>query len=372
MTIQYPHGSQKVRGLPTVQSQCIIRELLIYEADLYDYRPVDPPLYENQRSYHPSAYEDGHDSYESSSLLPQQSSDYGSVPVPRNPKGLNTLSKPLGFFLLVLIIMGIVTFYFYPQSDWEAEQHAHQVMRAVWNSERQAMVKERGTWQKERDDHVLERETIAAEREKWRRERTEHDNRERQEREEIAAEREKLERDQKAIAAEREKWLRERTDHQNRERQEEEEKRALIIWQNFKASTGCLRYGTREYTATLANVPHYMDPLQECWKKSIDIHGRSIFPSRCDTEVRFENFRCRIFRFRVFSSFFFCFYFRESAGLLPATGMSTSTKLHALHGGGVMTTRYSLIYFNFRDTLIATTGLRRTGNPCSSSCYLSS
>ena len=37
-----------------------------------------------------------------------------------------------------------------------------------------------------------------------------------------------------------------------------------------------------------------------------------------------------------------------------------------------MTTRYSpMHFFNFRDTLMATTGLRRTGNPCSFSCHLS-
>lgn len=42
-------------------------------------------------------------------------------------------------------------------------------------------------------------------------------------------------------------------------------------------------------------------------------------------------------------------------------------KLHALHGGEVMTIRYSSKYFNFNDTLMATTGLRRTGNPCASS-----
>ena len=73
--------------------------------------------------------------------------------------------------------------------------------------------------------------------------------------------------------------------------------------------------------------------------------------------------------FRVSSSSFFCSCFRESAELLQATGMSISTKLHAFHGGGAMTTRYSSIYFNLCNTLMATTtGLRRTRNSCSSSC----
>jgi hypothetical protein len=194
---------------------------------------VDPPRYENalnQQSYNPATYTDDGGIYERSNLLPyHQSSNYGSVPAPRNRK---TISIPLGLFVLAAISLIIVTIYFQPQHvrdrirrEWEAEERAHQVMRDFWNSERQA------------------------------------------------------------IAAEREKLRRERTDHENRERQEEEEKRALIVWQDLKASTQCLRYGTREYTATLAQVSLGLDPLKECWKKSIDIHGRQVFPSRCDTQV---------------------------------------------------------------------------------------
>ena len=127
---------------------------------------------------------------------------------------------------------------------------------------------EREQWRRERNEHEIrehqEHEAIAAEREQWRKERADHAIRERHERE--------------AIEAEREQWRKERTDHENRERQKEEEERALIVWQDLKASTGCLRYGTREYSATLAHVPHGMDPLKECWKKSIEIHGRQIFP----------------------------------------------------------------------------------------------
>lgn len=94
---------------------------------------------------------------------------------------------------------------------------------------------------------------------------------------------------------EREQWRRERIDHENRQHQEEEEKRTLIVWQDLKVSTQYLRYGTKEYSATLAQVPFGMDPLKECWKKSIDIHGRQIFPSRCDTQVCFCNLHYFIF-----------------------------------------------------------------------------
>ena len=212
-----------------------------YEADFSSHRP--PPYNAaNHRGHTPTAYTD----CERQSLL-----DHGES---SEPKTSLNMSKLLCFFLLLAIILFSTSFVTPSMEqthekfrrEWEAEERAHQVMRDAWNSEHQAIVVERGTWQKERADHILERESITAEREQWRRE---------------------------------------RTDHENRERQEEEEKRALIVWQDLRASTKCLRYGTREYSATLAHVPLGMDPLKECWKKSIDIHGRRIFPSRCDTEV---------------------------------------------------------------------------------------
>ena len=171
------------------------------------------------------------------------------------PKTSITMAQLLCFFMLLSITLFGISYAFCTPTEpnhemlrrkWEAEERAHQAMRDAWNSEHQAMVMDRGTWQKERADHIRERE---------------------------------------AIAVEREHWRRERADHENRERQEKEEKRALIVWQDLKTSSSCLQYGTREYSATLANVPLGMDPLKECWKKSIDIHGRQIFPSRCDTEV---------------------------------------------------------------------------------------
>jgi len=81
-----------------------------------------------------------------------------------------------------------------------------------------------------------------------------------------------------------EQWRKERADHEDRQRREEEEQRALIVWENLTPSNKCLRYGTREYSATLFHVTLGLDPWKECWKKSIDIHGRQILPSRCDTE----------------------------------------------------------------------------------------
>ena len=343
---------------------------------------MNPPRYEssiNQQGYYnPAAYTDAR---ENDNLLPpsQQFPDYGSAPTPRNQKRSHIVTVLQGFFLLVAMSLIILPIYFSSQqvwdkrrNEWEAEERAHQVTRNAWNSERREMVEERRTWRKEWASHILERKEIVAERDQWRRERNDHEIRERQERDAMAAEREKWRKERiaheirerqerEAIAAEREQWRRERADHENRERQEEEEKRALIVWENLTASTQCLRYGTREYSAKLAHVPLGLDPLKECWKKSIDIRGRQLFPSRCDTQV------CYLV-YIILSSILK--YFRECAGLSQATGSSTLMKLHALHGGEVTTTRYSSpIYFNFRDTLMATTGLRRTRNPCSSSCY---
>ena len=111
--------------------------------------------------------------------------------------------------------------------EWEAEEREHQVLREAWILERKTMVMEREQWRKEREDHA------------------------------------------------------------NRQQRKEEENRALLVWEDLTPSDRCLRYGTREYSAKLSHVSIGLDPLKECWKKSIDIHGRQILPSSCDTQVCF-------------------------------------------------------------------------------------
>lgn len=235
----------------------------------------------------------------------------GLLPNNGRSKTSYTVAKLLGIFIFVCVILSGVVFVFYPSDvqarekirrEWEAEERGHQIIRDAWISERKATVVEREAWEKERAEHNLERE---------------------------------------AMAAEREQWRKQRADHENRERQEEEEKRGLIIWQDLTASSRCLRYGTREYSATLANIPFGLDPLKECWKKSIDIHGRQVFPSRCDTQVRLNFYPTLEVSLLVF---FLLFCFRERAGLLGATGLLISAKRHALHGGEGMTIRYFSIY----------------------------
>ena len=196
--------------------------------------------------------------------------------------------------------------------EWEAEEHDHHILREAWNSER------------------------------------------------------------KAMAAEREEWRKERADHENWKHREEEGKRSLIVWENLTPSNKCLRYGTREYSATLANVPIGLDPLKECWKKSIDIHGRQVLPSRCDTQVCVVFFKSAL-SYPSILKHPFPSRFREYAELSRATGLLISMKHHVLRGGTVITTRYSLIYlyiFQLFQPLTINVGLRRTRDSCSSSYYL--
>ena len=211
-------------------------------------RPVNPPPYQATRGYRPAAHTGARDN-ESNNLRSHQHFHYGSVPAPQKPERSYSLIKILAL-AIGLCTLCTLAICFYPsieqthdkiRREWEVEERNHQALRDAWNSERRAMVVERTTWQKERE----------------------------------------------AAAAEREQWKKEQVDHENRQRQEEEEKRASIVWENLTPSSKCLRYGTREYSATLTHVPIGMDPMKECWQKTIDIHGRQMPPSRCDTQVRF-------------------------------------------------------------------------------------
>lgn len=76
-----------------------------------------------------------------------------------------------------------------------------------------------------------------------------------------------------------------RREEQERQREDDEiKKREGISWEGLAAAR-CSRYATREYTATLAHVPLGFDALAECRKKTINIHGRDLLPSRCEDQV---------------------------------------------------------------------------------------
>ena len=82
-------------------------------------------------------------------------------------------------------------------------------------------------------------------------------------------------------------WEEKRTRHEEQERQrrdDEIKKRDGISWEALAAAR-CSRYATREYTAVLANVPLGFDALEECRKKTVNIHGRDLLPSHCEDQV---------------------------------------------------------------------------------------
>jgi hypothetical protein len=82
-------------------------------------------------------------------------------------------------------------------------------------------------------------------------------------------------------------WKERRARHEEEERQrhdDEIKKRKGISWEGLSAAR-CSRYATREYTAGLAHVPLGFDALEECRKKTINIHGRDLLPSHCDYQV---------------------------------------------------------------------------------------
>ncbi|KAF8173476.1 hypothetical protein BJ912DRAFT_991953 [Pholiota molesta] len=84
--------------------------------------------------------------------------------------------------------------------------------------------------------------------------------------------------------AERHTWLadrRKREDVDRREREEMERKRRGIEWRGLEPGQ-CMRYGVREYTSVLGNVPLGVNPVDECWAKSAHIHGRELLPSQCE------------------------------------------------------------------------------------------
>ena len=82
-------------------------------------------------------------------------------------------------------------------------------------------------------------------------------------------------------------WEERRARHQEQERQrhdDESKRREGIFWEGLAAAR-CLRYATREYTAVLTHVPLGFDALEECRKKTINIHGKDLLPSRCEDKV---------------------------------------------------------------------------------------
>ncbi|KAF8168690.1 hypothetical protein BJ912DRAFT_199085 [Pholiota molesta] len=84
--------------------------------------------------------------------------------------------------------------------------------------------------------------------------------------------------------AERNHWDEDQRQRQEQDRlkhEEHERQRHEIQWQGFQRHR-CVRYGTREYTATLANVSLGFNAVDECLSKTMRINGRDMRPNHCD------------------------------------------------------------------------------------------
>ncbi|KAJ3504143.1 hypothetical protein NLJ89_g8092 [Agrocybe chaxingu] len=137
--------------------------------------------------------------------------------------------------------------------QWTAEVREHNALRAKMQAEREAMDLERKRWDKEWDEHEKRKEDARKEEEK-----------------------------QKEDKRREDKERKEREEHEKE--QKERRMREGLFWTGFGPSQ-CVKYGTREYSATLAGrVPLEYDPREECYEKTIEIHGRSVKPIRCDEQ----------------------------------------------------------------------------------------
>ena len=80
------------------------------------------------------------------------------------------------------------------------------------------------------------------------------------------------------------------------ERKEQERKRSQIAWGDLQASSACTKYQTKEYTATLFNVPFGVDPIEECYKRTIEINGHLEKPALCEDRVSTPTYAFRSFK----------------------------------------------------------------------------
>ncbi|KAF9477153.1 hypothetical protein BDN70DRAFT_995151 [Pholiota conissans] len=121
----------------------------------------------------------------------------------------------------------------------------------------------RETWKKEIRMHLREERKT---REAWRLEQTTHEHW------------------VEGAQAEKSQWeedRRRRDEQDQRDREEHERRRSEIQWQGLNRGR-CIRYGTREYTSILANVPLGFNAVEECANKEHWFNGRDVRPSSCE------------------------------------------------------------------------------------------
>lgn len=74
-------------------------------------------------------------------------------------------------------------------------------------------------------------------------------------------------------------------DERQRKREEEDRQRAGLRWETLVPDERCMKYGTREYTARLSNIPQGYNKMQGCRETEAEIHGNLIKPDYCEDQV---------------------------------------------------------------------------------------
>ncbi|PPQ95305.1 hypothetical protein CVT25_001036 [Psilocybe cyanescens] len=170
---------------------------------------------------------------ERSGLLPQS---YGNA---------KPLHRKFGALILILSLFSLVGFG-YILNDFINQETHDRIIRDVAREERQRAVR-RDEWNAEVHDHEERRVNMHQERREWDRE------------------------------------AKEKADEKRRREEEKTRQRVSIEWSGLQPSH-CLRYGVREYTATLTNVPVGFNAINECHIKPIEIHGREWAPTSCEDQ----------------------------------------------------------------------------------------
>ncbi|KAJ7101065.1 hypothetical protein C8R44DRAFT_716446 [Mycena epipterygia] len=157
--------------------------------------------------------------------------------------------------------------------QWDKEIKGHEKIRRAWAIEIEQHDTIRVGWETERLELIAMREQLGRDKEDWMRDRE-------AERLELIAMREQLVRD-------KEDWMRDREDEKRggarRKKEEQDRIRAKFYWEDLRADQRCLRHGTRQYTARVANVPRQYDPVQACKETAIEINGLKIpSPMQCE------------------------------------------------------------------------------------------
>ncbi|PPQ94981.1 hypothetical protein CVT25_005379 [Psilocybe cyanescens] len=209
---------------------------------------------------------------ERSGLLPQS---YG------NAKRLHRKFEFFGALILLLSLFSLVGFG-YMLNDFINQDTHDRIIRDVAREERQRAIR-RNEWNTEIHDYEEQR---AVRRDEWNAEVHDHEQQRAVQRDEWNTEVHDHEERRVKMHQERREWDREakeKADEKRRREEEETRQRVSIEWSGLQPSH-CLRYGVREYTATLTNVPVGFNAINECHIKPIEIHGREWAPTSCEDQ----------------------------------------------------------------------------------------